>query len=132
MTMGIAHSQKLARIVGALVMGAGVLIGAFGAHGLSAQLSEYQKAIYQTAVHYQFIHGLGLLFLGLTPWQHRLVLWITTSFIVGIILFSGSLYAIALSAPKILGVITPIWGVLFVLGWLGVTWLAVTEKEIEK
>jgi len=98
----------------------GVLLGAFGAHGLKDALSEEGKKLYQTAVLYHLIHGLGLLAVGwlsvLKPMEFslRLAGW---AFILGIILFSGSLYLLSLTGLKKLGAITPFGGLAFLIGW---------------
>ena len=107
----------------ALIAGAGaafiaVGLGAFGAHGLRDRLDAAQLAIWQTAVHYQFYHALALLVLGIwmqvTAQTGRLIV---AAFLLGIILFSGSLYALVLSGKSALGAITPVGGMLFLLGW---------------
>ena len=106
-------------IVGALMMLIGVGAGAFGAHGLKRVLSADMLAIWQTAVLYQLIHALGLLLIAalssriagpLPGWSGLLML-------AGIILFSGSLYILALSGVKWLGAITPLGGVAFIVAW---------------
>jgi uncharacterized membrane protein YgdD (TMEM256/DUF423 family) len=96
-----------------------VALGAFGAHGLSQRLGERALAVYHTGAQYQMYHALGLVMLGL--WcNHQgqdvgLVGW---SWVIGTLLFSGSLYALALTDIKILGAITPFGGLLFLLGWI--------------
>lgn len=105
--------------VGALVMFAGVLIGAFGAHGL--KLAEYEKSVYQTGVLYHLIHGLALFIvawrLGVKP-DSAWARYAGVAFLVGILLFSGSLYLLSITGLKKLGMITPLGGLLFLLGWL--------------
>jgi uncharacterized membrane protein YgdD (TMEM256/DUF423 family) len=103
-----------------------VALGAFGAHGLRDSLSERAMAIYQTAVHYHMIHALALIGLGLWAAQNsmmdtKLAGW---AFTVGIIIFSGSLYALAVTDLKFLGAITPIGGVCFLTGWIAFAFLA--------
>ena len=97
-----------------------VLIGAFGAHSLKDVLDEYGKSIYQTATLYHFFHSIGLIINGLLS-----NIFIESSFnvsgylfIIGIILFSFSLYALALTNIKILGAITPVGGICFIIAWL--------------
>ncbi len=99
----------------------GVAIGAFGAHALKDVLTANETtATFQTGVQYHMIHALGLLLVGalcphLKPNRHlRLVGWLFT---VGILLFSGSLYLLALTNIKIFGAITPLGGVCFLAGW---------------
>lgn len=97
-----------------------VLLGAFGAHALSAQLSDRLMAVYQTANQYHFYHALGLLGVGLTQRQlpHSTLLaaagW---AMVIGLVLFSGSLYLLSLSGVGALGIITPFGGTAFIAGW---------------
>ena len=100
----------------------GVIFGAFGAHALKAILTEQALANWQTAVQYQFIHSLALLFLSAQPKtkQIRMASWF---FVFGILLFSGSLYLLSLRDILVLplsflGPITPIGGLFFTAGWL--------------
>lgn len=96
-----------------------VALGAFGAHGLKTYLQPELYQVYQTAVEYQFYHTFALLFLGLSSGSMPAV-WVTRAgwaFSFGIVLFSGSLYLLALTGIKILGAITPIGGIAFLLGW---------------
>ncbi|MBC3932142.1 DUF423 domain-containing protein [Undibacterium sp. CY22W] len=105
----------------ALTMLIAVAAGAFGAHGLKAVLSAEMLAIWQTAVQYQMVHGLGLLAVGILmqQWpQAKRLAWVATAFAVGIFLFSGSLYVLALSGIRWLGAVTPLGGVAFLAGWL--------------
>ncbi|HEY6527747.1 MAG TPA: DUF423 domain-containing protein [Cellvibrionaceae bacterium] len=103
---------KAAGVLGAVA----VLTGAFGAHGLKSVLDEYSLGIWHTAVLYQFVHALALFALGFAPAQQpwRVSYW---AWIIGTLLFSGSLYSLALSAPKIVGIITPVGGIAFCIGW---------------
>ncbi len=97
-----------------------VILGAFGAHGLKAHIPEKLMQAYQTGVLYHFIHTLALGLVALlmsqreSPWLSRSA-W---SFLAGIILFSGSLYLMALSGVRALGMVTPLGGVLFIVAWL--------------
>ena len=105
---------------GAIFMALGVLLGAFGAHALKNSLSPEMLAVYKTGVEYQFYHALGLLLIGLIGFRLNSK-WIQVSailLIVGIILFSGSLYILSISGFKIIGAITPIGGISFVAGWI--------------
>jgi uncharacterized membrane protein YgdD (TMEM256/DUF423 family) len=107
-------------LAGAVFMALAVLLGAFGAHALKKILSPEMLTIYQTAVQYQFYHALGLLAVGIIG-LHYPSKWIRLAgifLIAGIVLFSGSLYVLALTGVKILGAITPIGGVSFVIGWV--------------
>ena len=107
-------------ISGAIFMALGVLLGAFGAHALKTRLTPEMMQIYQIGVEYQFYHAMGLLFTGIIGFQINSK-WVSRSAIflgIGIILFSGSLYLIALSGIKAIGAITPIGGLLFIAGWI--------------
>ena len=98
----------------------GVGLGAFAAHGLKGQLSAEYLAVFQTGVHYQMLHALALLGLA-ALWQRlggRLLTAAGVCFCVGILLFSGSLYALTLSGISALGMITPMGGLTFLAGWL--------------
>lgn len=98
----------------------GVGLGAFAAHGLKGQLSAEYLAVFQTGVHYQMLHALALLALA-ALWQRlggRLLTAAGVCFCVGILLFSGSLYALTLSGISALGMITPVGGLTFLVGWL--------------
>lgn len=97
-----------------------VMLGAFGAHALSSKLSEPMLGVFKTAVDYQFWHVAALLAVGLLV-QHwpniRLLKCAGMFFVIGMLLFSGSLYLMTLAGIK-LGVVTPIGGVCLMLGWL--------------
>jgi len=98
----------------------GVAMGAFGAHGLKAILSADMLAVYKTAVDYQMWHALGLgviaVFQQQSPESSQLK-WAGRFMFSGILLFSGSLYLLSISGLKWLGMITPLGGVCFLLGW---------------
>ena len=105
---------------GALFGGLAVALGAFGAHALKNTLSAYGQEIYNKAVIYQMWHALALLAVGLLQqWQPQLdvnpIGWLFTA---GIVLFSGSLYILAVTGVTALGMITPFGGVAFIAGWL--------------
>src|SRR5580704_15616921 len=107
-------------LIGSVVMFLGVAIGAFAAHGLKDVLSDPMKAVFETAVRYQFIHGLALF----------IVAWLSTNgpsplvtaagylFLAGIVIFSGSLYILSLTGVKAWGAVTPVGGLAFLAGWL--------------
>jgi uncharacterized membrane protein YgdD (TMEM256/DUF423 family) len=101
----------------------GVAAGAFGAHALRDALPAASLAIWQTAVQYQFVHALALLVIGLWMRSARrpgALKVAGTCFTLGTLLFSGSLYLLALTGVGVLGMVTPIGGVLFLIGWLAV------------
>ncbi len=115
--------NQIILLAGAIFMALAVLLGAFGAHALKKILSPEMLTIYHTGVEYQFYHALGLLAVG-TIGLHYPSKWIRLSgifLVAGIVLFSGSLYVLSLSGIKVLGAITPIGGVLFVIGWISLT-----------
>jgi uncharacterized membrane protein YgdD (TMEM256/DUF423 family) len=98
-----------------------VALGAFGAHALKARLPADLLAAWSTAVQYHLWHALGLILVGLCAAVLSDGPWLRASgalLLAGIALFSGSLYALALGAPKWLGALTPLGGLGFVLGWL--------------
>ena len=97
-----------------------VIMGAFGAHALKEILDDYGKSIYNKAVLYHMFHSIAILILGLiNKIQPEIQLYIACwSFVFCIILFSGSLYILAITGIKSLGIITPIGGVLFIIGWV--------------
>lgn len=108
--------------IGAVMMGLGVVLGAFGAHGLRDRLDAYSMSVYEKAVFYHFIHALGILLIALLARTGAITIagqsraaWLL---LIGILIFSGSLYALAISGVRMLGAITPIGGVAFILGWL--------------
>ena len=105
--------------VGGAVLGAlGVVLGAFGAHALHGTLDEAALRLWHTAVEYQLWHATALLFVSLALPPSRLRTAGAMAFAVGIVLFSGSLYALALGAPRIVGAITPFGGIALIAGWL--------------
>lgn len=105
----------------------GVALGAFGAHALAERFGDYEKGIWQTAVFYHLVHAVALFAFAiaseavpsLRPEAGNVSLfWIGSLFSAGIVLFSGSLYALALSGVKVLGAITPLGGLSFLAAWL--------------
>lgn len=96
-----------------------VALGAFGAHSLKNILSEYGKSVYEKAVLYQMFHTIALLGVGLLQQAFREINFSPAGFgfLGGILLFSGSLYVMAVSGIKWLGVITPVGGLAFLFGW---------------
>jgi uncharacterized membrane protein YgdD (TMEM256/DUF423 family) len=103
-------------LFGALV----VLLGAFGAHGLKDVLTDYRLTIYNKAVLYHMFHTIGILIVALLQKMDNSINVIPSAwlFLAGIVLFSGSLYLMAIFDIKWLGIVTPIGGVAFVLGWI--------------
>jgi len=95
-----------------------VLLGALGAHGLQGVLDARHRQVWETAVQYQFWHALALALVALVGGEGRARTFAIGCFAAGIVLFSGSLYALALGAPRWVGFITPFGGVAFVIGWI--------------
>jgi uncharacterized membrane protein YgdD (TMEM256/DUF423 family) len=114
--------SRLAFTVGAVLCALAVALGAFGTHGLQGRVTEPRLLqVWDTAVRYHQMHGLGLLLLGAAPAARRGMVWL---FVLGIALFSGSLYAMTLTGVRALGAITPLGGLCFLGGW---TWLAIAS-----
>lgn len=114
-------------LAGALVAGTGVALGAFGAHALEGRVGAGLIETWQTGVQYQLVHGLALLLISASgrtdPWSRRAAM----AFMVGTVVFSGSLYALVLSGVRLWGAVTPIGGVAFLTGW---TLLAVSAARV--
>ena len=107
--------------LGSVGMSLAVVMGAFGAHALKKVLAPDLVAIYETAVHYHVYHALGLLVIGLLSLHLPTAAYLRWSGILmtgGLVLFSGSLYALSLSGMRWLGAITPIGGMAFLAAWL--------------
>ena len=101
----------------ALVGLAGVGLGAFGAHGLDGRLTAEGEAWWQTATLYALVHAVAALAVSLSGRAGSLFGWSGWAFVIGALIFSGTLYAMALGAPRWFGAITPIGGTAFLLGW---------------
>lgn len=125
---------KVFIIIGALAGLFAVMLGAFAAHGLRGQVDGSLLAAFNTGAQYQMYHALALLLVGilahLFPTQ-RLLRWSGIFFVVGIILFSGSLYALALTQTKWFGPVTPLGGVAFMVGWLLLAFAATKFKAVK-
>ena len=114
------NTSKVLLTLGALAALLAVALGAFGAHALKARLSEEMLSVWKTAVDYQFYHALGLLALGLLALHFpgsRLLAWSGSFMAAGVIVFSGSLYALALTGARWFGLVTPFGGVALILAW---------------
>ncbi|HEX7034593.1 MAG TPA: DUF423 domain-containing protein [Pseudomonadales bacterium] len=117
-------------LIAAVYGASGVALGAFGAHGLKDQLGPTGLSTWQTAVTYHLVHALALLATGLwlrfagglgTGLPLQMAGW---AFVVGVLLFSGSLYALSLGGPRVLGPVTPLGGIAFIVGWIALIWAA--------
>lgn len=106
--------------IGAISGALAVMLGAFGAHGLKEKLSEKMLANYMTGVEYHFYHTFAILAVGLLAmhFQSRALAGSGWAFVIGIAIFSGSLYAMAPTGITKLGMITPIGGLAFIIGWI--------------
>lgn len=119
--------ERLFFVLGALLSGLAVAIGAFGAHALRGQIAQNLLDNYETGVKYHFYHALGLFAVALliSRWPNSnlpvIAGWL---FVAGVVLFSGSLYLLALTGNRWLGAITPFGGVAFIVGWLCLAWVA--------
>ena len=104
---------------GSVLCGLGVILGAFGAHGLRARLSPEMLVVFETGVRYHLIHALGLLAVAwaASRWPGSYVSIAGYLFVAGIFIFSGSLYMLAITGIRWLGAITPIGGVCLIVGW---------------
>ena len=120
-------NARLALVLASALLFVAVGFGAFGAHALRPRLAPDAMAIYQTAVQYHFFHALGLLAVGILLLQKpdsgalTAAAWLL---VAGIVLFSGSLYLLALTGARALGAVTPIGGAAFLAAWAAVAWAA--------
>jgi uncharacterized membrane protein YgdD (TMEM256/DUF423 family) len=113
-------------LTAAILLALAVILGAFGAHGLKGRLDEYSMSVYEKAVFYHFIHALGILIVAILPRTSTFPEGPSGSvcavLLAGIVVFSGSLYLLAVTGNRMLGAITPIGGVAFIVGWLLLAW----------
>jgi uncharacterized membrane protein YgdD (TMEM256/DUF423 family) len=120
-------SARLCVLASAVALAAAVALGAFGAHAVKTRLAPDSFAVYQTAVQYHFWHALGLLGVSIlmAQWPTAQGLaWAALLLIAGLLLFCGSLYALALTGAPWLGALTPIGGAAFIAAWLILAWVA--------
>jgi uncharacterized membrane protein YgdD (TMEM256/DUF423 family) len=107
---------------GAIGLALGVILGAFGAHGLRSRLDAYSMGVYERAVFYHFIHAMGLLVVSILPRLGVVSLtagsWVCALLLAGIIIFSGSLYLLAVTGIRSFGAITPVGGLALIAAWL--------------
>jgi len=117
----ITTNTKTFMIIGTFMMAMTIAIGAFGAHGLKPYLDEYSTSIYEKAVSYQFYNTLGLFFISFASYllpQSTKVIKAFYFVLLGTLIFSFSLYTLALTKIMWLGAITPIGGTLMIIGWI--------------
>jgi uncharacterized membrane protein YgdD (TMEM256/DUF423 family) len=107
-------------IAGALLAAIAVAAGAFGAHALAARLTPERLATWETAARYHMYHALALMMVGAVAarWPAPLLALAGWLFIAGIVVFGGTVYALALGAPRWLGAVTPLGGLAFIMGWI--------------
>ncbi|ANS73689.1 hypothetical protein AWM70_03135 [Paenibacillus yonginensis] len=120
--------------IGAILGLLAVAIGAFGAHALKDVLDEEARKVYETGVQYQMYHALALLLIAVLAhtWGESASLrWAARLFLIGILLFSGSLYVLSISGVKVLGAITPLGGVAFIAAWILVVVSALRKKRLD-
>ncbi|TAH53801.1 MAG: DUF423 domain-containing protein [Chloroflexota bacterium] len=112
--------EKIFFIIGAVSAAISVALGAFGAHGLRERLTPQLLEIFETGVRYEIYHAFAILFVAfaLTRWQSNLIPLAGWAFVLGTLIFSGSLYLLALTDTRWLGAITPLGGVAFIAGWI--------------
>ena len=107
---------------GAWGLALAVAIGAFGAHGLQGRLDDYSIKIYERAVFYHFVHALGVLIVAIATQAGLLRrsagVWVCRLLTAGVVLFSGSLYALAITGNRMLGAVTPFGGLAFIAAWV--------------
>jgi uncharacterized membrane protein YgdD (TMEM256/DUF423 family) len=117
-------SDKLLGALGGTFAFLSVAAGAFGAHALRSRLSPDLLAVFETAARYQMYHALGILIavLAYGRWAGHQVLWAGWAFVIGIVIFSGSLYLMTLTGARWWGAVTPIGGVTFLAGWVLFVW----------
>ena len=118
-------ASKYALILGATLAFLSVALGAFGAHAFKGFLTETERlGTYETAVAYQFYHALGLLLVGLIGFQFPSIRtdWVIGLMLIGILIFSGSLYLLCATGLKWLGAITPLGGTAFLVAWAMLVW----------
>ena len=113
-------------VTGAIFLALAVILGAFGAHSLRGRLDAYLMSVYEKAVFYHFLHALGMLVVSILPKTGTFpesaadgVCWLL---LAGILIFSGSLYLLAITGVRTLGAITPLGGIAFILAWLLLAW----------
>ena len=115
------HVRSLLALLVGLAGASAVMLGAFGAHALRQVLDPQHRELWRTGVDYHAWHALALV-LALGLGRGRSGRFAVGAFTLGIVLFSGSLYALALGAPRWVGIVTPLGGIAFVAGWLALGW----------
>ncbi|MGB3620799.1 DUF423 domain-containing protein [Ketobacter sp. MCCC 1A13808] len=112
-------------VIGVFAMALGVVLGAFGAHGLKDKIAPNLLSAFNTGVEYQLYHGLGLILVGLMAYQFPQAKGLVVGgwlLLAGVVMFSGSLYGLALTGARWLGPVTPLGGLAFIVGWGWIGW----------
>ena len=119
--------------IAAIFLALAVILGAFGAHGLRARLDTYSMGLWEKAVFYHMVHALGMLLVSILPRTQTFptnsaahVCWLLT---LGILIFSGSLYLLAVTGVRTLGMITPLGGVSFIAAWLLLAYYFIAQRS---
>lgn len=112
--------------IGSIMAGLSVVMGAFGAHGLRERLAPEMLQIYEIGARYQMYHALAILAVGLVQVKidHPMLSVAGWCFVVGTVIFSGTLYALSITGVRVLGMITPVGGAIFILGWAAMAYSA--------
>jgi len=116
---------------GAMAAGTGVALGAFAAHALHGRLAPESLAAFETGVRYQLVHALALVATALA-WDALPERWLRRAawaFGIGIVTFSGSLYALALTGQRALGMVTPVGGLAFLAGWMALVFASARRRD---
>jgi uncharacterized membrane protein YgdD (TMEM256/DUF423 family) len=116
--------ERIFIVIGALSAFIGVAAGAFGAHGLKSRISPEMLSIFEVGVRYQMYHAFALIATAwvAAKWPSSIVAVAGWFFVIGTILFSGSLYLLSVSGVKLLGAMTPLGGLSFLAGWVCLAW----------
>ncbi len=125
------RTQRLASVAGALYGASGVAAGAFGAHGLRERLAPDLLAVFETAARYQMLHALALLAAASVArqWPGRWADGAAWLLGIGIVLFSGSLYLLVFTGERLFGAVTPLGGILLILGWLAMALAPLRSRD---
>jgi uncharacterized membrane protein YgdD (TMEM256/DUF423 family) len=117
-------TERLLGVIGAAFALCSVAAGAFAAHALRSRMAADLLTVFETAARYQMYHAVGILFVAVAygRWGAAPLLWAGWSFVAGTLLFSGSLYLLAVTGVRWLGAVTPVGGVCFLAGWALLAW----------
>ena len=128
--MSLTPFARRCLAAGAILMALGVMLGAFGAHALQAQLTPRQLASYQTGVQYQMLHAFGLMIVGIVGQVAGVtprLRWSAWLMVAGLVFFSGSIYLMTAGAPRSLGMVAPVGGISFMAAWALLAWQALSK-----